>query len=186
LHSTIEVFPTDAELVAQVLAGDRDRYAMLVERHQAMLYRHALGMCGSEDVAADLVQDALIRGFTRLASCHDPERFGAWVFRILINRSKDHLRSRANRWLPLDAELPAPSGLDHPEMVAERRELSDAVRAALSSLPESQREAFLLKHVEGRSYEEMEELLGASVSALKMRVHRARESLQELLRPLVS
>jgi RNA polymerase sigma-70 factor, ECF subfamily len=181
------VLPTsDAELVAQVLAGDRERYCILVARYQDVLFRHALGMCGSGDVAEDLVQDALVRGYARLSSCHDPARFGAWLFRILSNRAKDHLRSHAARGLPLRDDMEAPATFDDPEASVERRELSEAVRRALAILPEGQREAFLLKHVEGLSYEEMETLLGVSVSALKMRVHRAREALQGLLRPAVS
>ena len=72
---------------------------------------------------------------------------------------------------------------DDPGVELERQQLGQAVADALGTLPEAQREAFLLKHVEGHSYEEMAEIMGSSVSALKMRVMRARESLQEALRP---
>ncbi|HST62609.1 MAG TPA: sigma-70 family RNA polymerase sigma factor, partial [Longimicrobium sp.] len=78
----------------------------------------------------------------------------------------------------------APVG-DDPLRSLERTELGRVVDEALARLPEAQREAFLLKHVEGRSYEEMADLLDAGISALKMRVMRAREALQDLLRDRV-
>jgi RNA polymerase sigma-70 factor, ECF subfamily len=174
---------SDAEIVARVLAGDADLYAVLVERHQAVLYRHALGMVSSPDAAADLVQDSLVKGYTSLDRCHEPARFGAWVFRILRNRALDYLKDRRRKNLSLDeGALEVPS-LDDPAGDLDRAEMARAVNAALGSLPEAQREAFLLKHVEGRSYEEMADMLGGSVSALKMRVMRAREALQAILSP---
>jgi RNA polymerase sigma-70 factor (ECF subfamily) len=172
----------DAELVARVLAGEREQYAWLVQRHQAALYRHALGMVGQPDAAADLVQDSLVKAYTSLAHCHDPARFGAWVFRILRNRCLDYLKDRRRQTVPIQEHTAFASERDDPEVRLEQAEARRAVAGALEALPEAQREAFLLKHVDGRSYEEMAEMLGASVSALKMRVMRAREALQEHLR----
>jgi RNA polymerase sigma-70 factor, ECF subfamily len=172
----------DAELVHRVLNGDREGYAVLVLRYQGPLFRHALGMVQDGDTAGDLVQDALVRGFTRLASCHDRDRFGAWIFRILRNRCHDHLRDLRQRTQPIDEHTVLAPERDDPEIAMARAELRGAVASALARLPAAQREAFLLKHVEGLSYEEMAEILDASVSALKMRVLRARESLQEQLR----
>lgn len=173
--------PADGELVALVLGGDLQSYTALVARYQGGLYRLALGMVGSEDAAADLVQECLIAVYRRLASCRDPARFGPWVFTILRNRCLDHLRSQRRRTLPLLENTAYASESDDPELRLERAELNRAVSAALRALPASQREAFILKHVEGRSYEEMAEILEVSVSALKMRVMRARESLQSQL-----
>jgi RNA polymerase sigma-70 factor, ECF subfamily len=175
--------PSDAEIVARVLAGDRELYAELVRRHQEPLYRHALGMLGNADAAADLTQESLIRGFTRLATCNDPARFGAWAFRILRNGCLDYLKDRRRATVPIDEETVLSAASDDPELTLEQRELRDTVLRALDTLPEPQKEAFLLKHVEELSYEEMTEILGASVSALKMRVKRAREALQLLLAP---
>ena len=174
---------TDAELVARVLAGEQELYARLVERYQAALYRHALGMVREPDAAADLVQDSLVRAYTRLAGCHDPARYAAWVFRILRNRCLDHLKDRRRQTVSLEEGTAFAPDRDDPGERLEQAETRRAVAAALAALPAAQREAFLLKHVEGRSYEEMAELLDASVSALKMRVMRAREALQALLDP---
>jgi RNA polymerase sigma-70 factor (ECF subfamily) len=176
---------SDAEDVRRVLRGDTAVYAVLVRRYQEPLYRHAYGMVGDPDAAADLVQDSLVKAYTRLGTC-DPDRFAAWLFRILRNRCKDYLKSRRRRDVPLldDGPHAAPPG-DDPGLTLDRTELGRAVSEALAHLPEPQREAFLLKHVEGRSYEEMAEMLDAGISALKMRVMRARETLQELLKDRV-
>lgn len=178
--------PTDAELIERILAGDQERYAALVRRYQELLYRHAVGMVSDQDVAADLVQDSFVKAYTSLARCQDPARFSAWIFRILRNRCHDHLRDRRQKTEPITEDTALAPDADHPETDYERTELNGLVNRALASLPEAQREAFLLKHVEGRSYDEMAELLDASVSALKMRVLRARETLQLLLRETVT
>ena len=177
--------PSDAELIERILGGEREAYAILVERYQETLYRHAVGMIGDRDAASDLVQDSLVKAYTRLDTCQDPERYAAWVFRILRNRCKDWLKNRRRRNVSLTEEATAAPAGDDPGLELERTELGRVVDDALRQLPEAQREAFLLKHVEGRSYEEMAEMLDTGVSALKMRVMRAREALQALLRDLV-
>jgi RNA polymerase sigma-70 factor, ECF subfamily len=171
----------DQEIVDRVLGGDRDAYALLVQRYQDGLFRFALGMVGSYDAAADLVQESLVKGFTDLSRCRDASRFGAWLTRIVRNRCLDYLKDLRRSHLPLNDELFF--GTEHPgaDDGAERSEVLRALTAALQDLPEGQREAFLLKHVEDRSYQEMAELLDASESALKMRVKRAREALQLVL-----
>lgn len=171
---------TDGEIVALVRAGERELYAELVKRHQDALYRYALGMVGSGDAAADLVQDTLVRAYTRIGSCRDPERFGAWAFRILRNACLDHLKNRRRRDVTLDADAPYTAG-DDPSREVERSDLQRVIARALGELPTAQREAFLMKHVEELSYEEIAERTGASVSALKMRVLRAREALHARL-----
>ncbi|MDP9348989.1 MAG: sigma-70 family RNA polymerase sigma factor, partial [Gemmatimonadota bacterium] len=108
------------------------------------------------------------------------------VYRILVNRCKDHLKQARRRpTAPLEDETAFTSELDCPEAGAGRSELRQVMERALHTLPESQREAFLLKHLEGSSYEEMAEVLGSSVGSLKMRVMRARDSLQRALRPIL-
>jgi RNA polymerase sigma-70 factor (ECF subfamily) len=172
---------TDSQVVRDVLAGDRDSFRLLVRRYGDVLFGHAYRMVGSQEEASDLAQRALVKGYRKLASCRDPERVGAWLFRILSNLSKDHLRSRRRRDVSLDrvSELPQSGG--DPLEAAHQSEVRGRLRLAMARLTPEQREAFVLKHVEGRSYEEMAAVLDASVASLKMRVHRAREALQELL-----
>jgi RNA polymerase sigma-70 factor, ECF subfamily len=180
-HARDPIELSDGELVERVLGGDTEVYAELVRRHQAPLYRHALGMLGSPDAAADLTQECFIRAYSRLPSCNDPGRFGAWSFRILRNGCLDYLKDRRQETIPIEDEGLLGIADADPQLEVERSEIRDAVQRALAMLPEAQREAFLLKHVEELSYEEMTALIGVSESALKMRVKRAREALQVLL-----
>jgi RNA polymerase sigma-70 factor, ECF subfamily len=171
---------TDTEVIARVLAGDVDQYAEIVRRHQDRLYRHAAGMVLDPDAAADLVQDAFVAGYVRLATCRDTSKFGIWIFQILRNRCLDHLKARRRRDVSLAAHH-YPSAPDNPDTDLERTALREVLDGALARLPDAQREAFLLKHVQDLTYEEMAEVVGASESALRMRVMRAREALQVLL-----
>lgn len=166
---------SDAVLVARAIAGSDAAFAALVDRYNDLLYRHAVRMLGQADDAEDVVQSAWIKAFRNLRKCRDPERFGAWVFRIGANACKDAVKAKRRGIVPLEsvAELESHDG-DTATRLDQRRRLA----SALARLAPDQREAFLLKHMEGWSYEEMADHLGAQVSALKMRVHRAREELQ--------
>lgn len=173
----------DALLVGRVLRGDRDAYAGLVQQHQAALYRYALAMVHDPDVAADHVQDAFVKAYQSLRTCQDPHRFAPWIFRILRNRCADYLKERRRKDLPLDPDAPFASAAPDPMADLERAQLQTQIAAAIGTLPDAQREAFVLKHVQGLSYEEMAEHTGVGMSALKMRVLRAREALAQLLQP---
>ncbi len=168
-------------MVREVLDGRPDSYRFLVERYQEVLYRHAMRMTRQPDDAADIVQRALVKGYRRLKDCRHPDRVGGWLFRITSNLCKDYLKDRRRDEVGLEdaPALVAPRG--DPEDELDRSELGLVLDRALARLSEDQREAFVLKHVEDRSYEEMAEMLEVSVSALKMRVHRAREQLRDLL-----
>lgn len=173
----------DEALVAAVLDGRRDLFGLLVRRYQDLLYRHALGMVGDADAAADLVQEAFITAFRKLRRCRNGAHFRSWVFRILRNRCIDHLRR--GRWqVQLDALEHSPflvSPDADPEERAERASLWKRVSEVLGGMSADLREAFLMKHVQELEYAEMMEITGASASALKMRVLRAREALQAAL-----
>jgi RNA polymerase sigma-70 factor (ECF subfamily) len=135
-------------------------------------------MTGSPDVAEDILQLSFIKAYQHLAEVRG--RFDAWVFRIVANGCKDWLKNIRRSHLSYD-EDDQPSSFATPDEELDRSELRTDLDKALSTLPSSLREAFIMKHVEGRSYEEMADLLGTTVGALKMRVHRAREALQALL-----
>jgi len=173
--------PQDRAIVERVLNGDRESYRLLVRRYQDLLYRHALRMTAEADVAADLVQASFVKAFTNIAHCRDRDRFGAWLFRILANSCKDHLKSRRRKDVRLDDAAVHPAASSNPQKDVELAETRAQLAAAMARLPESLRAAFVLKHVEGMSYEEIAAVMETSVPALKMRVHRARELLKELL-----
>jgi RNA polymerase sigma-70 factor, ECF subfamily len=169
---------TDQSIIGRVLAGNRDAFRTLISRYSDPLYRHALCMTGSPDVAEDILQMSFIKAFQHLAEVRG--RFDAWVFRIVANGCKDWLKNIRRTHLSYE-EDDQPSGFATPDEELDRTELRSDLDRALAALPASLREAFVMKHVEGRSYEEMADLLGTTVGALKMRVHRAREALQVLL-----
>ena len=176
--SPIAEIDSDQEIITRVMAGDRDAFATLIGRYSDPLYRHALGMTGSPDVAEDILQTSLIKAYSHLAEVRG--RFDAWLFRIVANGCKDWLKNIRRTHLSYD-EDDQPSGYATPDEDLDRTELRSDLDSALAQLAPSLREAFIMKHVEGRSYEEMADLLGTTVGALKMRVHRAREALQALL-----
>lgn len=173
--------PSDADVVRSVLDGDREAYRLLVRRYEDVLFRHAARMVDRPDDAEDLVQRALVKGFRSLESCRHPEKVGGWLFRITSNLCKDYLKSRDRDGVALEDSGALEAQRGDPDRELARSELSAELQRALDALTADQREAFVLKHVEGRSYPEMSEMLEASVSALKMRVHRAREELQVML-----
>jgi RNA polymerase sigma-70 factor, ECF subfamily len=168
----------DQAIIDRVLAGDQELFATLIGRYSDPLYRHAVGMTGSPDDAADILQNSFIKAYQHLGEVRG--RFDAWVFRIVANGCKDWLKNIRRTHLSYE-EDDQPSGYETPEEELDRGELRGDLDEALNALAPSLREAFVMKHVEGRSYEEMAELLETSVGALKMRVHRAREALQKLL-----
>lgn len=174
--------PLDGAVVRRVLAGDVEAYAVLVRRHHDQLYRFAVRMLGDRHDAEEVVQDAFVRAFRALGRCDDPDRFDGWLFRILVNRCRTR-GARRRRYDQTFVEDPvAVDRAASPDADADDDpEWSAAVAAALAALPVEQREAFLLKYVEERSYDEIAELTGAGVSALKMRVKRAATRLRDLL-----
>jgi RNA polymerase sigma-70 factor (ECF subfamily) len=168
----------DQEVISKVLAGHKDSFGILITRYSDPLYRHALGMTGSPDVAEDILQASFIKAYQHLGEVRG--RFDAWVFRIVANSCKDWLKNIRRTHVSYD-EDDQPSTYSTPEEEMDRNELRTDLQFALARLAPSLREAFVMKHVEGRSYEEMALLLETTVGALKMRVHRAREALQQLL-----
>jgi RNA polymerase sigma-70 factor (ECF subfamily) len=171
---------SDASLIADVLGGEIDTFAQLVRRYRDDHMRFAVRMLGNRFDADEALQSAWLRAFRHLHRCADPERFAGWVFAIVANecRSMASRRTRRERRVVDDETvLEMVSVDDGSDERAEREE----IECALDALSLEQREAFILKHVHEMSYEEMAELTGAGVSALKMRVKRACERLRELL-----
>lgn len=175
--------PSDAELIATVLGGEVDAYAILMGRYRDVCFRFALRQLGNRDDAEDALQEALVRAFRGLATCRERDRFGAWLYTIVVNECRTRATRRARRERRFvhdvvdDVADPGGSGGD--------AAISDEIAHALGQLPAEQREAFLLKHVEELSYEEMAEITGVGVSALKMRVKRGCERLRDLLEGVV-
>jgi len=175
---------SDGELVRRVRSGEIETYRVLVERYRAEFARYAAAMLdGNRDEAADALQEAFIRAFDSLDSCREPDRFKAWMFRIVSNQCHN-VRKRHKGHLSLDRAVERGA---EPAVRAEsdRSEIGELLNLALETLTDEQREAFVLKHVDGRSYAEIAEMLGVGEDALKMRVYRARDELKRKLEELV-
>jgi RNA polymerase sigma-70 factor (ECF subfamily) len=171
---------SDGAVVRQVLAGDVEAFRLLVARHQERLGRFAMRMLGHREEAEEALQDAFVRAYRSLSQCRDPERFEAWLFHILANRC----RTRGTRRSRHEATFVADQGAAEPVAdvsATDRMAWGEEIDRALARLEPDAREAFLLRHVEDMSYEEMAALTGAGISALKMRVKRACERLRRLL-----
>ena len=171
---------TDASLVRAVLEGNVAAFTTLVDRHSRICLRYAHRMLGNREDAEDVTQETFVRAYGALARYDEGTAFQTWLMTILINRCRTALQSRRRR----DARVVADSDLV--ALASVEPETSglgtrNAIERALERLDAAQREAFLLKHVEQRSYEEMRAMTGVGVSALKMRVQRACENLQAWL-----
>jgi len=172
----------DGVVVRAVLAGDIERYAELVRRYRDRYARYAARMLGSVDAAEDAVQDAFIRAYDQLAQCRDPDNFVGWFFLILRNRCFAERRREARTGPAADAESHPIPATERPDGMLEAKEQLHALQHALLELTPEQREVFVLKHVEGLSYEEIAARIGGSVPSLKMRMHRAYDRLRERLK----
>jgi RNA polymerase sigma-70 factor (ECF subfamily) len=170
----------DENLVAAAIDGDVEAFAELSRRYRDQYTRFAVRMVGNRDEAEDVLQSAFIRAYRALDRCRDASRFGAWLYQIVANECRTYVIRRARR----ERRLVRDELQLHGASVDPRQEANEAledVEYALATLDVDQREAFLMKHVEQLSYEEMAEITGDGISALKMRVKRACTRLRALL-----
>ena len=154
-------------------------FATLVDTYYARCLRFALHMLANRDDAEEAVQDAFVRVYHALPKYEEREAFEPWLFRILANRCRT-AGGRARRHADLVEYGDVP---ERPSVHAEDEAFAwrEAIQSALATLPRDQREAFLMRHVEDLSYEDMSTATGARVSALKMRVKRACDAMRNLL-----
>lgn len=159
--------------------GDVAAFAELVEFFHVRCLRYARYMLGEEEDAEEAVQDTFVRVYDHLGQFRPDARFEPWLFRILANRCRTvRERRRRRESLVTTGELPAVAA----EAPGMSQDLLEEVEAALEELPAEQREAFLLRHVEDLSYEDMAVITGVRLSALRMRVKRACDTLRTRLK----
>lgn len=169
---------SDGEVVRAVLAGEVERFAVLVHRCRDRFARYAVHLLGSADAAEDALQEAFIRAYDRLAQCRDPENFRQWFFLILRNSCYAEARLRKRHAGASLEEVLEPVAPDVSDRRLERGERRRTLEAALRRLTMEQREVFVLKHYEGLPYDEIARRTSASVASLKMRMHRAYDRLR--------
>ena len=172
---------TDASLVRRVLDGDTAAFTTLVDRHAAACTRFAMRMLGNREDAEDATQESFMRAYRSLARYEERQTFRTWLFQILVNRCRTAAvrRQRRHRMFLIDDSAVASASV---RPAADADDLRAELRRAIDALDPEQREAFLLKHVEQLSYDEIATVTGVRVSALKMRVKRACDRMQWLLR----
>ena len=185
---------TDLAAVERTRAGDTAAFRVLVERYGRSVFRLAFRMTGNEFDAEDVVQETFLRAFKQLDSYESRSSFSTWLYRIAANYSLDLIRSRkrhASRRVTespdeediLDSVKATDPGQDRVYYSAQVRERLDA---ALQLLSEQERTAFLLRHFEGQSIEQIGAVLDLGVSATKNSIFRAVRKIREALEPVVS
>src|SRR6185437_2251355 len=188
---------TDAAVVAQVLAGDRDAFRILVDRHSRSLYHLVYRMTGSAQDSEEIVQDTFLRAFKGLEKFELRSNFGTWVYRIATNRTLDFLKSKkmsdaqtyrvAEDPDPEDSrEIQLAAGAPDPERVVISEQIKTRMEQALSLLTPAERVAFTMRHMEGRSIDEISKTLNLKTSAAKNSVFRAVQKLRQQLEPFAS
>jgi RNA polymerase sigma-70 factor (ECF subfamily) len=172
---------TDAMLVRRVLDGDTAAFTTLVDRHAAACTRFATRMLGNREDAEDATQETFLRAYRSLARYEERQTFRTWLFQILINRCRTAAvrRQRRHRMFLVDDTAIAAASV---RPAVDAGDLRADLKRAIDALDPDQREAFLLKHVEQLSYDEIAAATGIGVSALKMRVKRACDRMQWMLR----
>jgi RNA polymerase sigma-70 factor (ECF subfamily) len=188
---------TDAAVVAQVLAGDRDGFRVLVERHSRSIFRVAYRMTGSQSDAEEIVQETFLRAYKSLGSFELRANFGTWLYRIAVNRALDFLSSRKTQMQnretytindspdPEDArQVQLPAANPGPDRILLSAEIKKKLAQAMGLLTAAERVAFTMRHMEGQSIEEISQVLNVKASAAKNCVFRAVQKLRHELEPL--
>jgi RNA polymerase sigma-70 factor (ECF subfamily) len=186
----------EAVLIAAILAGDREKFHLLILPYEGQLFRTAFALVKNAEEAEDVVQDAVLKAYRKLASFRGDSKFSTWLISITLNEARGRLR-RDNRAIvdSLDEQREenadfTPAALtdwrEIPLAALERQEIRTLVQQAVAELPDSYREIVTLRDVEECSVNDTAQLLGISVALVKVRLHRARLLLQKKLAPQFS
>ena len=173
---------SDADAVAAVRAGDRNAFRGLVERYSRGVFRLGYRMTGNEQDAEDVVQEAFLRAFRQLNRYESRSSFSTWLYRIAANYSLDLIRARRATSAVEDVMLTETSA--GPERLMESMQVRETLSVALESLTQQERTAFVLRHYEGLSIDEISGTLGINNNAAKHSVFRAVQKLRKALAPL--
>jgi RNA polymerase sigma-70 factor, ECF subfamily len=181
---------SDFDVIARVREGNEDVFRLLVERYSHRLFQLAFRMTGSESDAEDIVQESFLKAYRQLSRFEERANFSTWLHRIAVNCCLDHLRKRkrlheehrVGEESTLD-NIPASTSL--PEHFLFHAEVEAHVTVALNELSQLEKAAFVLRHFEERSIEEIGSTLGLGVSATKQSIFRAVKKMRRVLEPIV-
>lgn len=184
---------SDAQAVARARGGDTEAFRALVERYSPLVHRVAYRLTGSEHDADDVVQETFLRAYRRLDLFEDRSQFGSWLYRIASNCAYDVLRSRVRHDRRFEAggddedgvdQDRFPSGDPSPERLAFGSEVRRRMEVVLARMSPAERSAFVLRHFEGFSIEEIGRTLDLDQSATKHSIFRAVRKVRRALAPL--
>lgn len=183
--------PQEAALILRAQQGERGAFDALVAMYQGRAYQFALRLTRNSDDAADMVAETFIRAYKAIGNFRSEASFSTWLFRILYNAYLDlQRRDRNRKHLSLDETIEGDDGemrrqyADEsagPQELAETEERKAILLRAIRQLPEYQQTMILLFHTEGKSYEEIAEIVGLPLGTVKSRMNRARLSLRKIL-----
>lgn len=177
--------------------ADAFLFERLLDEYGRRIFNVVYGILGDYDEAADCTQEAFVKAYESLHTFRGDSQLYTWLYRIAVNLAKNRLRDLRRRRRREAFSLDEPLALDEevekqlsageltPEELAEKAEMQEVVRRAIATLPYDLRVALVLRELDGLSYAEIAEVVGASVEAVKARVFRARRMLKERLRPFI-
>ena len=175
---------SNSELVKKSQLGDKSAFEELVKRHQDLVFSLSFKLTGNRELANDVAQESFIRAWKAIEKFRGDSTFGTWIYRITVNTAWT-LRKKAKKHYSLNIEdTQEPVVIDEkkdPELVAINSDLSVVLRKALNQIPLEQRIIVELKNIEGRSHKEIADYLDISVTAAKVRLHRAHQKLRNIL-----
>jgi len=185
---------TDVELVERYLAGDERGFQVLVQRYQNRMVNFIQRSIGDRDRAEDLAQEVFIRVYRHMARFDTTKKFSTWIYTIASNLAKNELRNRSRNPLVLFQTLTSRWDNDHrplqfedssmrPDDLYHKRNLQEAVERAAEQLPEHHRIVFVLREIEGKSYEEIAEITDTQLGTVKSRLNRARNRFAQIIAP---
>ena len=175
---------SNSELVKKSQLGDKSAFEELIKRHEDLVFSLSFKLTGNRELANDVAQEAFIRAWKAIGKFRGDSTFGTWIYRITVNTAWT-LRKKAKKHYSLNIEdTQEPVVIDEkkdPELVAINSDLSVVLRKALNQIPLEQRIIVELKNIEGRSHKEIADYLDISVTAAKVRLHRAHQKLRNIL-----
>jgi RNA polymerase sigma-70 factor (ECF subfamily) len=173
---------SEAAAVARARTGDGEAFRVLVERYGRSVFRLAFRLTGNEQDAEDVVQETFLRAYRQLGRYDGRASFHTWIYRIASNYALDLLRARRNGAPPAD-DLPC--GEPPADRLAMSAQIDSRLRLGMAELSEQERIAFVMRHFEGMSIDEIGAQLGIAESATKNSIFRAVQKLRRRLAPFV-
>lgn len=178
----ILVLDDDFSLIKRFIDGDESVFAELIKRHKDKVRNIIYLTLSNSDLVDDIAQEVFITVYKNLKNFRFESQFTTWIYRITINKCKDHLRKKNIRkiFLPIKDDDEEPVF----ETVNEDSDIKQIVRNAIAALPDKLRIPIVLKDLEGFSYQEIAESMQCEIGTVKSRIFRGREALKKMLQPL--